>query len=335
MTSTCRRLQRKRPMDIASCRSRPTSRSHAPTTTFASLPPELRIEIWRHAVEPQLAFIHEIIETPRAYALPSVAQLNTEARRECLPGYERVQQGPYFQFDRDIFICDHKFVDQLYNDFFDTLALRVQRLALWDCVPDDYHVADPSSYQEKLHDCFGRRISEMIDFGKLWFSNLKELWIVKIGDIDPAWGVKRDLAATRDEQLRQLARQFRYWVREGIIEMAPLDPKEPDTKFLLDHGRCREETCRELNHSRPIMVSRVVFMDSLYEDRSPDIVKWTRIAPQTSEEEDDEEAAEKSRMRWALVERMLMFSLRWDISGDSDSDSDNEKNKRKRTVLAN
>jgi hypothetical protein len=321
-------------MDITHCRNKPTDRSHAPTTTFASLPAELRIEIWRHAIEPQLAFIHDIIERPRAYSLPGVAQLNAEARRECLPCYERVEQGPYFQFDRDIFICDHKFVDQLYNDFFDILALRVQRLALWDCVPDDYHVADPSSYQEKLHDCFGLRISERIDFGKLWFSNLKELWIVKIGDVDPAWGVKRDANASRDDQLRQLARQFRYWVREGIIEMTPLNLEESDTKFLLDHGRCREETCQELNRSRPMMVSQVLFMDSLYKDRSPDTTKWTRIAPRSNEADEDDEITETSRMRWALVERMIMFSLRWDISGDDDGDSDNAKHKRKRTIAA-
>lgn len=293
---------------------------HHPAVTFASLPPEIRNQIWHHVVEPKLAFLHDITDQPGAYSLPSATQVNKESRAICSPGYDRVGQGPYFQFANDIFICDHQIVDQPSNDFFDALTLRVQRLALWDCLDDDSMMELPSSYEGHLQDCFGRKISEMIEFDKLWFSNLKELWIVKIGDVDPAWGVKRDKNTPRAAQIRQLARQFRYWVKDGIIEMSQLDPTEPSTKFLLDHGRCREDHCRESNNERPMIVSRVLFMDSPYKERVRDNTEWVRIAPRTTEDQENDEdgAAERRRMRWALVERMLMFWLRWDIQSDDD-----------------
>lgn len=310
-----------------------------PTASFTSLPTEIRLKIWSHATEPRIAILNDLISQPKAYSLPSVTQLNFEAWSECRLGYQPAGRGSYFHFSRDILICDHLMVDQTSDCFLEELAPKIQRLAFWDCVPDDEKVAHPLNYEENLHDCYGRRISEKIDFDNLWFPNLKELWIVKIGDVDPAWGVKRDQTASPDAQRKQLARQFRYWVKEGAIEMAALDLAEPDMKMILEHGRCREENCQELNRNRPVMVSRVSFEDRPYDQYHRDEAGWTRIMPVDNDldSEEDSEARTayvESRMRWALVERVLIFSLRWEGEAPSDNEEPPPRSRRVTTAPA-
>lgn len=299
-----------------------TSRQHTSPVSFATLPPEIRIQIWQSTLQPELVFLHEVLKQPRKFALPPVTQVNRQSRHECRSFYERVGHGPYFQFPKDIFICDPSIAEEPSNDSLDSIALQVQRLAFWDCFPDEFAVACPARCEDSLWSSIGRKIAQPIDFNNLWFPNLKELWVVKIGDVDQSWGIQRDRSASRQVQFQQLARQFRYWVKEGVLEMAPLDLNESDTKYLLQNGRCREDKCRQVNHLRPMMVSRVTFEDSPYADRNVDGSKqWTVIEPRKNRngEFDGDVEAEARRMRWALVERVLFFMLRSGCMGSNEN----------------
>ncbi|KAK0387844.1 hypothetical protein NLU13_4089 [Sarocladium strictum] len=322
------------PQNHATNTKRQCSKRRASPVQFDKrLPPEIRLQIWHCSLQPELIFIHDVLQRPQNFILPTVTQINRESRHECKSVFDRVGQGPYFQFPRDIFVCDPSVAEEPPNEFLDTLGLRIQRLAYWDCFPDESAVACPSRLEDSLWNILGRKIAEPIDFDNLRFPNLKELWVIKIGDVDGSWGVIRDRNACRELQFRQLAQQFRYWVKEGILEAAPLDFTDPDTRYLLKNGRCRETICREANHLRPMMVSRVLLMDQPYKQRTPnEATNWVRVEPRkglVGELQADVEA-EARRKRWGLVERVLFFPLRSDCMGSTDNPS--EAPSRTRTI---
>lgn len=292
--------------------------SLARCASFATVPTEIQLKIWSHAVEPRIILLNDVLSVPQAYSLPGVTQVNVEARSECRAGYDVVGRGSYFHSLKDILVCDHFPLDEASDDLLEDLAPRIQRLAFWDCIPDDGALANPWAYQQHLHHLYGRKTLGKIEVDKLWYPNLKELWIVKIGDVDPSWGIRRDRTASPAAQLRQLARQFRYWVDEGVVEMSTLDPNNSDTKLVLKEGRCRRGDCRELDRDRPMMVSRVLFMDGKYRNTGPSADRWVRIVPENTEAPSQVRQQTEWRMRWALAERMLVCSLRWEGADDSE-----------------
>ncbi|KID89893.1 hypothetical protein MGU_03298 [Metarhizium guizhouense ARSEF 977] len=288
--------------------------------TFAELPTELRLKIWSCAVEPQVVILDDLVHQKQAYPLPSVTQLNAEARAETRQGYESVGRGSWFHFSRDILVCDANISDQSPNMPLEELALRVQRLAFWDCFPDDGRIDGPCHYSEYLARCYPGGHDGKIEFDKFWFPNLRDLWIIKIGEVDRSWMVGVDKDVPCEVRLRKTARQFRYWVDENIIEIAPLDLNEPETKLILREGRCGKMDCQMLNHGRQRMVSKIVFVDGKYNANRKDnkASKWKQIWPWSNiiEQGSTESDTSANRMRWIMVERILTFSLRWDGSED-------------------
>lgn len=284
---------------------------------FGSLPAELRLKIWSRAVEPRVVLYGDLVQGHRVYPLPSVTQLNIEARTETRQGYEPIGHGSFFDFDRDILVCDHKISDLVSNPYLEGLAPQIKRLAYWDCFPDDGRVDEPNHYSVYLSACYRQRDFGKIEFDRFWFPNLQDLWIVKVGEIDPAWMIQVDPKATYEERLKKLAKQFRYWVDENIIEMAPLDLDDAEVRAVMEEGRCGKVDCHELNRGRSKMVSKISFMDGKYESPK-DGKEWVRISRwQIDEEKIKGNHTCENRMRWVLVERILTFDLQWDGWGDS------------------
>lgn len=300
--------------------------------TFAELPTELRLKIWSCAVEPRVVVLDDLVQHNKSYPLPSVTQLNTEARTEARQGYESVGRGSYFHFSRDILVCDPNISDQRPNVPLEELALRVQRLAFWDCFPDDGRIDGLFHYSAYLAACYPSGHSGKIEFDKFWFPNLRDLWIVKVGEVDRSWMIGMDKDMPYEVRLQKTARQFRYWVDEDVIEIAPLDLNEPETKLVLREGRCGKVDCQKLNQGRQIMVSKVVFLDGRYTKREKDKAhKWKRIWPWSTsiEQGNTETDTSANRMRWIIVERILTFSLRWDGSGELDEPSADHRRGRR------
>jgi hypothetical protein len=277
------------------------------------LPTELRLKIWTCATEPRIVLLGDLIRTPRSYALPSVVQLNFESRYETRQGYEPAGRGSYLHFSRDILVCDYTITDQASDSALENLAANVERLAFYDCVPDDGRVDLPYDYSVYLSECYRQKDSGKIEFDRLWFPNLRELWIIKIGDVDPAWRIQFNHKAPYEQRIRQLAREFRYWVDYGIIEMSTLELDDAMTAAVLKQGRCRLEDCHALNHGRNKLISKVNFIDGEYQEPT-DGKKWVRVVRADHPGQDDSVSA--TRMRWEIVERTLTFSLRWDDAGE-------------------
>ncbi|KAH7228043.1 hypothetical protein BKA60DRAFT_591274 [Fusarium oxysporum] len=290
------------------------SLSTSATTDFNSLPTELRLKIWSRASEPRIVLYGDLVQKSRSYPLPTVTQLNAEARDETRLGYEPIGNGSYFDFSRDILLCDHKISDQVTDQYLDGLAPRIRRLVFWDCFPDDGRVEGPYHYSVYLSACYRQPDFGKIEFDRFWFPNVDDMWIVKVGEIDPAWMVQVNPKLPYKMRLQQLAKQFRYWVDENIIEMAPLDLREPESQAVLHDGRCGKEDCHELNKQRSIMLSKVAFLDGRY--KAPDDgQKWIRII---SWQAGEDKAVYENRMRWVVVERILTFDLQrdgWSESG--------------------
>ncbi|KAG6003336.1 hypothetical protein E4U21_002113 [Claviceps maximensis] len=297
-------------------------------TTFADLPEELRLRIWSCAVEPRVVILNDLVEQEKSYPLPSVTQLNAAARAETRQGYEAVGRGSYFHFSRDILVCDASISDQPSNVPWGDLALRAQRLAFWDCLPDDDRIDGLNHYSAYLAAYHPRSQRGRIDFDKVWFPNLRDLWIIKIGEVDRSWMVGlMDLSMPYEVRMQKMARQFRYWVDEDVVEMAPLDLNDAETKMILREGRCgMAEDCQNLNLGRQRMVSKIVFKDGKY-NNEPEPgerhLAWKRLRPWPTnpDQGSTETDTHPDRMRWIIVERVLTFSLRWD---DADEEAEGE-----------
>ncbi|KAJ2979616.1 hypothetical protein NQ176_g3141 [Zarea fungicola] len=355
--------------------------------SFSRLPVELRLKIWFCAAEPRVIIIDDLIHIPKAYPLPSVAQVNREARFESRDGYEATgpRRSSHVHFGRDIFVCDASITDTTSNKPLEALATRVERLAFWDCYPDDMRVELPFFYTAYLaasqaaagatlistgstwSSGSGTSASSLrlpaVDFDKLWFPNLRDLWIVKVGGVNSAWLIDADVEQdaikyesplaprlacsnkvvlssfsvppTHHARSQQDARKFRYWVQENVVEMASLSLDEPDTRLVLQEGRCGRSDCHELNRGRPLLVSKVTFMEGRYNPSKG----WLRVAPwygfngssspstvaasspdaQDSDDTRNSNARDCSResMRWIVVERILAISLCWESPHDA------------------
>lgn len=277
-------------------------------TSFTSLPPELRLKIWSRANEPRIVLYGDLVQGNGSCPLPTVTQINAEARDETRLGYEPIGRGSFLDFSKDILVCDHKISDQVTDQYLDELAPRIRRMAFWDCFPDDSQVQVPHHYSIYLSACYNQRGDfGRIEFDRFWFPNLDELWIVKVGDIDPRWKIPVNKQATYETRLKELAKQFRYWVDDEIIEMAPLDLNDPESHAVLHEGRCGKEDCHQLNRGLTKMVSKVVFLDGKYQ-APDDGQKWVQIFPwRTGEETGDQIHA--SGLRWVVIERILTFNL--------------------------
>lgn len=284
--------------------------------SFAKLPTELRLKIWACAVEPRVVILDDLSEQAKSYPLPVVTQLNSEARREAREGYERAGKESYCHFVQDILVCDASISDQRPSIALERLALRAQRLVFWDCFPDDGRIDGMYHYSAYLAACYPSGHRGKIDFDKFWFPNLRDLWIVKVGEVHPSWMGGVDKGMPHETRLRKTARQFRYWIEDNVVEIAPLDPYEAETKMILREGRCGKVDCQALNEGRPRMVSKVVFMDGKYDERdaSSDGINWKRISPwcTTVEQGSTKKETIVNQKRWIIVERILIFSLRWD-----------------------
>ncbi|QPG96244.1 hypothetical protein C2857_003634 [Epichloe festucae Fl1] len=307
---------------------------HQHETTFAELPAELRLKIWSCAVEPRVIILDDLVQQEKSYPLPPVTQLNAEARAETRQGYEAVGRGSCFHFSRDILVCDPNISDQRSNIPLEKLALRVQRLAFWDCFPDDGRIDGLYRYSMYLAACYPGGQYGKIEFEKFWFPNLRDLWIVKVGEVDRSWMVGVDKDMPYEVRLQRTARQFRYWVDEDIIEIAPLDLNEPETKMILREGRCGMADCQQLNLGRQRMVSKVALKDGKYGREHRDgeeHIEWKRIRPWSTATEQGSTETETSanRMRWIMVERILTFSLRWDDPGEADEEVSDHRRARR------
>ncbi|PNY20563.1 Uncharacterized protein TCAP_07365 [Tolypocladium capitatum] len=289
---------------------------------FTLLPAELRLKIWACAVEPRVIILDDLVQTTRSYPMPPVTQLNAEARSESRQGYEAAGRGSHLHFARDILVCDPNISDQKSNKPLEALAPRVRRLAFWDCFPDDGRVDGLYHYSAYLAACYPQESLGKVELDKVWFPNLKDLWIIKVGDVDRSWKVAMDRSMPYAARARKTARQFRYWVDDNVVEIAPLDLDEPETKVVLRQGRCGKVDCRELNRGRPKMVSKVMFMDGRYDERDAEAHGWKRIWPwSTAVEQGTERDSSENKMRWIMVERILTFSLRWEGSGEAEEAS--------------
>ena len=295
----------------------PSSQLLDQQTKFTLLPAELRVKIWNCSVEPRIVILDDLVHKLRAYPLPSVTQLNVEARLESRAGYEATGRGSHFDFSQDILVCDPNISDQNPTKSLEELAPRIQRLAFWDCFPDDGRVDGPHHYSVYLSAWYQQTDFGKIEFDRFLFPNLKDLWIIKIGEVDRSWRIGVDQNLPFDVRLRTTARQFRYWIDENIIEISPLDLDQADTRAVLREGRCAKEDCQVLNHGRNQMVSKITFLEGGYRQLD-DGDRWTRILPWSAPgEKDKERATTENRMRWIMVERILTFSLRWDGSATS------------------
>lgn len=305
------------------------------TSKFTLLPPELRLKVWNCATEPRVISLVDLVNHAKAYPLLSVTQLNTESRYESRVGYEPVGQGSYLDFSKDILLCDYNFTEQTAHSLLENIAPRMQRVIFWDCIPDE-RFCRPDEYSDYLSTFYRQSHFGEISFDKFWFPNVKELWFVKVGDVDERWMVKpqRKAQAPYNEQLSQMAREFRYWVDENIIEMSQLDLNESESRMVFREGRCARANCRELNNKRDHIISKVNFMDGTYVAPNDGRI-WSRIESPAPGEIDPfmtgefilegQDLAERrakmsprtvERLRWMLVERALTLPLRCDWPTD-------------------
>ncbi|KAF4124754.1 hypothetical protein GMORB2_5420 [Geosmithia morbida] len=289
----------------------------APTIRLDRLPSELRLKIWSCSVEPRIVLLNDLVHQAKSYPLPVVTQLNAEARSESRDGYEPVGRGSYFDFSRDILVCDYRLADQTHPDpTTEKLAPRVERVVFWDCAPDEESIKFPDLYSEYLTTCYHQKRFGQVIFDRFWFPNAREFWSVKVGEVDKSWMVHADCAAPLEVRLQQSAREFRYWVEDNIIEIAPLDLSNTEARFILREGRCAKEDCHELNAGRIHIVSKVNLLDGKY--NAPDDGRaWVRVLPSSGGSATSRAAVD--RMRWAFVERSLTFFLRHDVADESGS----------------
>jgi hypothetical protein len=279
---------------------------------FHLLSAELRLKIWACAVEPRIIILDDVVRRPGSHPLPSVTQLNCEARTESRKGYESVGQGSYINFAKDILVCDADISDRTPSKSLQELAPRIQRLTFWDCFPDDGRVYGLRHYSSYVTACYQQQHFGKVEFNKFLFPNLRDLWVVKVGDVDDSWRIEVNASESAERRQRKTARHFRYWVNDSVIEMAALDLDEPDTKEVLRRGRCGKQDCRELNHARCKTISKISFMDGSYPE-SEKAADWVRILPWSAKPERGKERdTVENRLRWIMVERTLTFSLRWD-----------------------
>lgn len=271
-------------------------------------------------VETRIIILDDLVLYSKTQPLPVVTQLNFESRAESRHEYESIGRGSYLNFAKDILVCGPNISEHVPNNALNHLAPRIRRLAFWDCFPDDARVCIPHNYLAYTSTCYQQRRFGEVEFKKLLFPNLKDLWIVKIGEVHQAWRLGIDRAQTHDVRLRKTARKFRYWVDAGVIEMAPLDVDDPDMKAVLKHGRCVREDCRELNRGRNKTISKITFVDGQYDESHLVDGTWTRIRPWNDENitADEEGSVAESRLRWIMVERILTFSLRWEEDDESE-----------------
>lgn len=294
----------------------------APSSRFAQLPAELRLRIWNCAVEPRVVPLNEIVHKPLSHRLPAVTQVNVEARHECREVYEKVGRGSYFDFTNDILLCDFEFENQTADSVLENMAPRVQRAVFWDCIPDD-RICGPADYAEYLSIFYRQSYFGEIFFNELWFPNVKELWLVKVADIDEGWKVRPGTAMPFRERHKYMAKEFRYWVDEHIIEIAPLDWDAPDTQTVLNEGTCARGDCRTLNSGREHIISKVNFLDGEYRE-TDDGREWARVQPPKNETDDkgasESKQARLNRLRWLVVERTLTLLLRceWPTSDEGE-----------------
>ncbi|KFH46987.1 hypothetical protein ACRE_021530 [Hapsidospora chrysogenum ATCC 11550] len=310
-------------MTVAGGQAAPPPRALTPSTiNLNRLPPELRLKIWSCAVEPRIVLFNDLIQNLKSYPLPIVTQLNAEARSETRRGYELVGRGSYFHFSRDILLCDYKLADQTSSSpAAEKLASRIERVVFWDCASEEERIKIPQRYSEYLATCYDQKSFGQVVFDRFWFPNVKDFWSVQIGDIDGSWMIPINKSAPFEVQLQQSAREFRYWVDENIIEIAPLDLSEPETLMVLREGRCEKGDCRKLNAGFTHIISKVSFIDGKYQ-QSTDGKDWARVVPCTGDRNEDANSrAVADRMRWAFVERSLTFCLRWDWPGDSEGNT--------------
>lgn len=311
---------------MASCYSKDAveSRSDKPEDEatyhkFTLLPPELRLKVWNCAVEPRIVPLVDLVHSPRSHPLPGVTQLNAEARNEIRAGYEPVGRGSYFDFANDVLLCDYEFAEQTAHSVLENMAPQAERVLFWDCIPDD-RFCRPDEYDDYLSHFYRQSRFGEILFDEFWFPNVKELWFIKVGDVDERWQVMPKGKAVLEDRLQHMAREFRYWVNENIIEMTELRLDEPEHRIIFREGRCERANCRELNGGRDHIISKVNFMDGKYEAAS-DGKKWIRINPATEDERFIEKMGRTSpaivsRLRWLLVERTLTFLLRREPSAE-------------------
>ena len=305
-------------LSLSSSPQTPLPQDVPPPSHFRYLPAELRLKIWTCAVEPQVVILDDVFQKSRSYPLPTATQLNFEARTLSRQGYESIGRGSYFNFARDILVCDPNISDYGPSTALADLAPRIQRLAFWDCFPDDGRVLDPHHYSAYVTACYRQRHFGEVEFDKFLFPNLRDLWIIKIGEVDRSWRLAVDDAQPHQVRVRKTARQFRYWVDESIIEIAPLDLDDPDTKAVLREGRCGKKDCQDLNQSRAKTISKIMFIDGKY--RKMDAKEsWARILPwSVNPERGKEQDTTENRMRWIMVERALTFSLRFEAEEEAE-----------------
>lgn len=244
------------------------------------LPPELRIKIWSCATEPRVIRLDDLIQTPKAYPLPPVTQVNYEARKEIRPGYQHITSGSYVDLSRDILVCDCSmtFPYRDSNPFVEELSMKVEKFVYWDCFPDDGPATTPEGYAKWMSDVYRFETPGKLPFRRTLFPNVKELWIVKIGRIDPAWEVRYDLDACYEEKLQATARKFRYWVKDNVIEMADMAMDDPNLPLILRDGRCSQKECDIYNKGLHRIVSKVTFMEGNYREDADEEV-WTPVTP--------------------------------------------------------
>lgn len=297
---------------VPTARSAAAGRKRSPVCSFTDLPPELRLGIWSCAVEPRIVIFNDLIKKLRAYPIPSVTQLNAEARIEYRQGYEPVGRGSYLNFSHDILVCDPGVLNQNPDRPMEELAQRIKKLAFWDCLPDDGRVKNLHNYSVYSASTYSQRGFGSVEFDQFLFPNVKDLWVVKVGKVDRSWGVRVEWPYY-EKHVQETARQFRYWRDDNVIEIAPLNIDDPDTKAVLRKGRCREHDCRKLTRGASKVVSKITFMRGPYR-RIDDGADWVRILPWPAAAaadgaKDSDTAENRNRMRWMMVERILTFSL--------------------------
>lgn len=296
----------------------PATGDLAPSTGFSRLPAELRLKVWKCAVEPRLVLLNDLVNRPLSQRLPGVTQVNAEARYESRAGYEEIGRGSYFDFANDILLCDFDFDRQTAHNVLEDMAPRVERAVFWDCIPDD-RVCEPHAYAEYLDIFYRQSYFGEILFSELWFPNVKELWLVKVADVDEGWRVRPKGPVPFRERIEYMAKEFRYWVDERIIEMAPLDWNDPDTRLVLNDGSCARGDCRRLNHGRDHIVSKVNFLDGEFREIN-DGREWIRIQPPPPNNQRESNSAKLNRLRWLMAERIMTLLLRneWPTSDDGE-----------------
>lgn len=285
-----------------------------PSASFRRLPPELRSKVWQCAIERRVVLLGDLVQVPKAYPLPTVTALNAESRHETRKGYQRAGIGSHVNFSKDILVCDDNLVDQTSSDSaVERVASRAEHVVFWDCLEDDGRARLPDGYHDYLTTCYRQEHFGRIDLDRFWFPRVKEFWTVKVGDIDNSWMLSKHVErrAPRDVQLRQSAKEFRYWWQEGIVEMCALELDDSIARLILRDGRCHRDYCRDTNAGRSHLISKVTIMDGRYKPPSDD-KKWIHIRPLSDDYETVSSTARANLMRWEVVERVFTFLLRWD-----------------------